>query len=39
MWMTLQHHQSDDFVFATGQKHTLREFAEIAFKVTGINIS
>jgi GDPmannose 4,6-dehydratase len=39
MWMTLQHDQPDDFVFATSQQHNLREFAEIAFKVAGINIS
>ena len=31
MWMMLQHHEPDDFVVATGESHTVREFAELAF--------
>ena len=31
MWMMLQHHEPDDFVIATGESHTVREFAELAF--------
>lgn len=32
IWRILQHHESDDFVIATGQSHTIREFAEEAAK-------
>jgi len=31
MWRILQHDQGDDFVLATGETHTVREFAETAF--------
>ncbi|RBQ22900.1 GDP-mannose 4,6-dehydratase [Candidatus Methanobinarius endosymbioticus] len=31
MWKILQHHESDDFVIATGEMDSVREFAEIAF--------
>ena len=31
MWMMLQHHEPDDFVIATGESHSVREFAEAAF--------
>lgn len=31
MWRILQHHKPDDFVLATGEKHTVREFVELAF--------
>src|ERR687894_2690575 len=31
MWMMLQHHEPDDFVIATGESHSVREFAELAF--------
>lgn len=36
MWRTLQHDQPEDFVGATGESHTVREFAEEAFRVAGI---
>jgi GDPmannose 4,6-dehydratase len=31
MWRVLQHSESDDFVLATGEMHTVREFVELAF--------
>lgn len=37
MWMMLQHKRADDFVAATGEVHTVREFAEEAFAVVGLN--
>lgn len=37
MWMMLQQEQADDFVIATGEVHTVREFAEEAFKVAGLD--
>jgi GDPmannose 4,6-dehydratase len=38
MWLILQHDKPEDFVIATGQMHTVREFVELAFKHTGIEI-
>ncbi len=38
MWMTLQHSKPDDFVMATGETHTVREFCELSFKELGITI-
>jgi len=37
MWLMLQHHEPGDFVIATGEKHTVREFASIAFQRAGLN--
>lgn len=37
MWKMLQHDTPDDFVVATGEVHTVREFAQEAFKVAGLN--
>ena len=37
MWMMLQHNKSDDWVIATGKTHTVKEFAEEAFKYVGLN--
>jgi len=37
MWMMLQTKSPSDFVVATGQMHTVREFAEIAFNCVGLN--
>jgi GDPmannose 4,6-dehydratase len=31
MWMILQHHTPDDFVIATGETHSVREFVERVF--------
>lgn len=38
MWRILQQDQADDFVLATGEAHTVREFAEITFKELGMPI-
>jgi len=32
MWLMLQQEKSDDYVIATGQTHSIREFLELAFK-------
>lgn len=37
MWKMLQTDKADDFVVATGEVHTVREFAEEAFAVAGLN--
>ena len=37
MWMMMQHEEPDDWVLATGETHTVREFAEEAFKIVGLN--
>ncbi len=36
MWLILQNDQPDDFVIATGEMHTVREFCDLAFKEVGI---
>jgi GDPmannose 4,6-dehydratase len=38
MWLMLQQPKPDDFVIATGEQHSVREFVEIAFKEVGIAI-
>ena len=38
MWLILQHDTPEDFVIATGEMHTVREFATLAFKETGIEL-
>lgn len=38
MWKILQYKKPDDFVLSTGETHTVREFAELAFKEMGIDI-
>lgn len=37
MWRTLQSSDPEDFVGATGESHTVREFAEAAFRAAGID--
>jgi GDPmannose 4,6-dehydratase len=37
MWRILQHERPDDFVIATGEAHTVREFAELAFQHVGLD--
>lgn len=39
MWRILQQDEPDDYVLATGETHTVREFVELAFKEVGIAIS
>lgn len=36
MWRVLQHDKPDDFVIATGESHTVREFVEAAYSRVGI---
>lgn len=38
MWLMLQHHTPEDFVIATGEQHTVRDFTERAFAVNGMTI-
>jgi GDPmannose 4,6-dehydratase len=38
MWMMLQQEKADDFVLATGETHTVREFVELTFKELGMEI-
>ena len=38
MWLMLQQDEPDDFVIATGEQHTVREFTEKAFAANGIGI-
>ena len=37
MWRMLQQDEPDDFVIATGETHTVRELAEVAFDHVGLN--
>ena len=38
MWLILQQEKPEDFVIATGQYHTVREFCTLAFKEAGIRL-
>ena len=38
MWMILQHDKPEDFVIATGEQHSVREFATLAFHHAGIDL-
>ena len=38
MWAMLQHPHGDDYVLATGETHSVREFVELAFACVGIKI-
>ncbi|MEL5894360.1 GDP-mannose 4,6-dehydratase [Bacteroides sp. GD17] len=38
MWLILQHDTPEDFVIATGEYHTVRDFATLAFKEAGIEL-
>lgn len=37
MWLMLQQKKADDFVIATGETHTVREFVEEAFSYAGLD--
>src|SRR5246127_4391457 len=37
MWLMLQHKIADDYVVATGETHSVREFVEAAFAVVGLS--
>ena len=39
MWLMMQQEKPDDFVIATGETHTVREFVELAFAEVGIGIN
>lgn len=39
MWLILQQEQPEDYVIATGEYHSVREFVELAFKYAGIEIA
>jgi GDPmannose 4,6-dehydratase len=38
MWLMLQHGEPEDFVIATGEQHSVREFAGLAFARAGFNL-
>jgi len=38
MWLILQQDKPDDFVVATGEQHSVREFCQYAFKEAGIEL-
>ncbi len=37
MWLMLQHDKPDDYVIATGETHSVREFVELAFSCVGLD--
>lgn len=37
MWLMLQQKRPDDYVIATGENHSVKEFVSLAFKTIGIN--
>jgi GDPmannose 4,6-dehydratase len=37
MWLMMQQPEPDDFVIATGETHTVREFVEEAFRLVGLD--
>ena len=37
MWLILQQDESDDYIIATGESHSVSEFAELAFSVAGLD--
>ena len=37
MYLMMQHNEPKDWVLATGESHTVKEFAEIAFQEVGLN--
>ena len=37
MWLMLQQEKPDDYVIATGEQHSVREFAELAFTRLGLD--
>jgi GDPmannose 4,6-dehydratase len=39
MWRIVQHEVGDDFVLATGEKRSVREFVNLAFKEVGIEVA
>jgi GDPmannose 4,6-dehydratase len=39
MWLMLQAESADDYVIATGESHSVREFCELAFELVGMPIT
>lgn len=39
MWLILQQEEPEDFVIATGEQHSVREFATLAFRYAGIELT
>jgi GDPmannose 4,6-dehydratase len=39
MWLMLQQDVPDDFILATGDTHTVREFVELSFKAAGMTLT
>lgn len=39
MWLILQQDKPDDYVIASHEAHTVREFVELAFKVIGVDVA
>ena len=39
MWLMLQQDQPDDYVLATGETHSVREFVELAFAEVGVEVA
>lgn len=39
MWLMLQQEQPDDYVIATGEQHSVREFCQLAFREVGIELN
>jgi GDPmannose 4,6-dehydratase len=37
MWLILQQDDPDDYVIATGETHSVREFVELAFQYAGLD--
>jgi len=38
MWLMLQQDTPDDYVLATGETHSIRDFCELAFKEIGVDL-
>jgi len=38
MWLMLQQERPDDYVIATGEQHTVREFCTLAFRYAGFDL-
>ena len=38
MWLLLQNDEPEDFVIATGEQHSVREFCQLAFHYVGIEL-
>ena len=38
MWLMLQQEEPDDYILATGESHSVKEFVETAFKIAGYEI-